>query len=73
MNHYKNLNWSMLLKKYPDEKERKFNIQEYHKILSNEFPDFLKEYIHTPAMQRLSGIGLLCGTDWTPLYKNRFY
>ena len=73
MNYYKNLNWSMLLKKYPDTKERKFDVQEYHKILSNEFPDFLKEYIHTTAMQRLSGIGLLCGTDWTQLYKNRFY
>ena len=24
-------------------------------------------------MQRLSGIGLLCGTDWTSLYKNRFF
>ena len=24
-------------------------------------------------MQRLAGVGLLCGTDWTALYKNRFY
>ncbi|MCQ2591422.1 MAG: HD domain-containing protein [Treponema sp.] len=24
-------------------------------------------------LQRLKGIGLLCGTDWTKLYKNRFY
>lgn len=44
----------------------------YHKILCKEFPDFLEKYISLPILQRLNGIGLLCGTDWTPLYSNRF-
>ncbi len=48
-------------------------IESYHKILSPDFPDFLKKYLELPLLQRLQGIGLLCGTDWTKLYKNRFY
>ena len=71
MNQYNNQNWNYILSKYPDNSN--FDIQKYHKILSPEFPDFLMEYINLPIMQRLSGIGLLCGTDWTKLYKNRFY
>ncbi|MBQ5847727.1 MAG: hypothetical protein IIW49_02285, partial [Treponema sp.] len=71
MNQYNNQNWDYILSKYSDNSN--FDIREYHKILSPEFPDFLTDYINLPIMQRLSGIGLLCGTDWTKLYKNRFY
>ena len=70
-NPYCTMDWKSMLKKYGE--NRAFYIDEYRKILSPEFPDFLLDYIKTPAMQRLSGAGLLCGTDWTPLYKNRFY
>jgi len=49
------------------------SIQKYHEILSPEFPDFLDKYLSLPILKRLSGVGLLCGTDWTPLYRNRFY
>lgn len=45
----------------------------YYKILSEDFPDFIKKYLSLPLLQRLSGIGLLCGTDWTPLYHNSFF
>ena len=48
------------------------NSYEYHKILSPDFPDFLHDYISLPIFQRLDGVGLLCGTDWTKLYSNRF-
>ena len=48
------------------------NISAYHAILSPEFPDFLHDYIRLPILQRLGGVGLLCGTDWTKLYSNRF-
>lgn len=58
---------------YPEQKGKDFNLQQYYKILSKDFPDFLKEYIEVPSLQRLKGIGLLCGTDFTKLYKNRFY
>ncbi len=45
---------------------------EYHKALCKDSPDFLEKYISLPIMKRLSGIGLLCGTDWTPLFHNHF-
>ncbi|MCR5763049.1 MAG: HD domain-containing protein, partial [Treponema sp.] len=50
----------------------KFNVSEYHSILCSDYPDFLDEYIALPVMQRLGGVGLLCGTDWTPLFNNKF-
>ena len=48
-------------------------ISDYHKILSPDFPSFLTPYINLPIMQRLSGIGLLCGSDYTSLFQNRFF
>lgn len=45
----------------------------YQKILCPVFPDFLKKYLSLKILERLKGIGLLCGTDWTPLFHNRFY
>lgn len=50
-----------------------WNTEKYHKILCSRIPEFLKDYIELPLVQRLSGIGLLCGTDWTELFRNRFY
>ena len=49
------------------------DLESYHSILSEDFPDFLQHYIELPIMQRLGSVGLLCGTDWTPLYHNRFW
>lgn len=49
-----------------------WNTSAYYKILCGEFPSFLNEYISIPLLQRLSGVSLLCGTDWTKLFKNRF-
>lgn len=69
-NYFEEYNWSKILSMYP---ETKWDTKEYHKILSPDFPDFLNDFINLPIMKRLEGIGLLCGTDWTPLYKNRFY
>jgi len=63
----------MSLNPWPKKPELEYNIEKYHAILCPQKPDFLKPYIQLPLMQRLAGIGLLCGTDWTPLYKNRFY
>lgn len=52
-----------------------YDLSEYYEILCphNDWPKFLDRYIELPLLQRLGGIGLLCGTDWTPLYKNRFF
>ena len=71
MNKFDKENWNSILAKYPNQSN--FDISKYHQILSPEIPDFLHNYINLPIMQRLKGIGLLCGTDWTKLYKNRFY
>ena len=45
----------------------------YHKILCKRAPDFLSKYISLPILKRLEGVGLLCGTDWTPLFHNSFF
>lgn len=45
----------------------------YHRILCKKKPDFLSKYISLPILKRLEGVGLLCGTDWTPLFHNNFF
>ncbi len=47
--------------------------REYHSILSREIPEFIRPYLELDCLKRLGGIGLLCGTDWTPLFNNRFW
>lgn len=71
-NYFEKYDWQTILNEHSQTK-KSFDIEEYYKILCPEFPNFLKKYIELPIIQRLSGIGLLCGTDWTSLYKNRFF
>lgn len=40
------------------------NVKKYYSILSNEFPEFLNDYIYTPEMQKLDGINQICGGYW---------
>lgn len=42
--------------------------KEYFKILSPVFPEWLHDYIDIPELQRLSGISMLCGTDYSNLF-----
>ncbi len=72
INYFDKYDWETMLNQHTPEK---YDISEYFEILCprEDWPDFLDRYIELPVMQRLSGVGLLCGTDWTPLYKNRFY
>lgn len=42
--------------------------REYLSLLSPEFPAWLLKYIATPDMQRLSGVSMACGWDYTGLY-----
>ena len=37
------------------------NTKEYYSILSEDFPQFLNDYIYTPEMQKLDGINQICG------------
>ena len=39
-------------------------IKEYFKILNEEIPDFLYDYINTKEMLRLNGISALVGSDY---------
>ena len=48
-------------------------VQAYFKILSPEFPEWFLEYIYTPEMQRIHGISIFCGTDYTKLFNNKFW
>ena len=74
-NYFDQFDWPtmMSLNEWPSDPAKFYDIKKYHKILSPDYPDFLDKYIALPVLQRLKGVGLLCGTDWTKLYKNRFY
>lgn len=69
-NFFEKYDFSAIINK---NKNSNFNISDYYKILSKDFPDFLQEFINLPLLKRLSGIGLLCGSDWTKLFSNRFF
>lgn len=76
-NFYDKYDWQYMLTAHPakgDEREKQDELKaRYFKILSPEFPEWIQPYLELPLMQRLKGVGLLCGTDWTRLYRNRFY
>ena len=74
-NYFDQFDWPtmMSLNPWPKDCAAEYDIKKYHKILSPDYPDFLNKYLALPILQRLKGVGLLCGTDWTKLYKNRFY
>lgn len=48
-------------------------IQKYFKILSNEFPEFLYDYINTPEMKKQAGISVSCGTIYSKMYNQMWY
>ncbi|MCL1965239.1 MAG: hypothetical protein FWF69_09305 [Firmicutes bacterium] len=48
-------------------------IQAYQDVLFAGIPKFLAPYLETKAMRRLRGIGLFCGTDYTKLYRHRYF
>ena len=72
MNFFEPYDWGTMLSAHP---LVKYDISEYFEILCphDDWPVFLDRYLKLPVLKRLEGVGLLCGTDWTPLYKNRFY
>ena len=48
-------------------------VREYLKILSPEFPKWLLDYINTPEMLRLNGIGMSCGTLYSKVYNDKYF
>lgn len=71
-NYFSKYDWNTMMSLHG---EVDFSIPLYHQILcpQNDYPAFLNRYIELPVLQRLKGVGLLCGTDWTNLYHNRLY
>ena len=47
--------------------------KDYFHTLSNDFPEFLWDYIDTPPMQRINTISIACGTDYTALFNHKFF
>lgn len=48
-------------------------IKSYYKILSEDFPEFLNDYINTPAMLKQSKISVSCGTIYSKMYNRMWY
>lgn len=48
-------------------------VSDYLKILSSDFPEWLLDYIETPEMQRIGGISMSCGTDYTKVFNVRYW
>ena len=71
-NFFDPYNWDYMLERNP---QGTYSVADYHAILCppEDYPEFLRPYLELPLLTRLKGIGLLCGTDWTRLYRNRFY
>ncbi len=48
-------------------------LREYFKVLSKDFPEFLLDYIDTPAMQKQDKISISCGTYYTKMASIDFW
>ena len=48
-------------------------VKEYFKILSNDFPEWLEDYIDTKEMQRIDKISYNCGTNYSKLFNVRYW
>ena len=59
------------MSKYLDDLDE--TLQKYFKLLSEEFPKFLYDYINTPAMQKQAGISVSCGTIYSKMYNQMWY
>ena len=73
MNYFDEFDWPTMMSLNPVKNKNEYDIKKYHNILEPNPPEFLQKYYELPMLQRLKNVGLLCGTDWTTLYKNRFY
>lgn len=48
-------------------------VKEYFKILSEEFPEWLEDYIATKEMQRIGKISFFCGADYSSFFNIRYW
>lgn len=76
-NYFEHCDWNWILHQDKEtgaagSRYTKDIITQYHSILCPKIPEFLHKYLELPLLTRLKGVGLLCGSDWTPLFCNRF-
>ena len=45
---------------------------DYFSILSEEFPSWLLDYIHTDEMQRIGKISMSCGADYSKCFDVKY-
>ena len=50
-----------------------YEVKEYFNILCDEFPLWLFDYINTKEMQRISTIGISCGTDYSKCFDVKYW
>ena len=50
-----------------------YEVKEYFKILSPEFPNWLLDYINTKEMKRLANISISCGMDYTKQFNIKYF
>lgn len=48
-------------------------LKEYFQILSEDFPEFLLDYINTPVMQKQDKISISCGTYYSKMFDIEFW
>lgn len=48
-------------------------VRNYFNILCSDFPEWLLDYINTPEMQRIGGISMSCGTDYSKIFNVRYW
>lgn len=46
---------------------------DYYAIFSKDIPSFLLEYLDIPELKRIGMVGMNCGTDYTNLFRNRYF
>lgn len=48
-------------------------MQDYFRILSADWPRWLGDYIATPEMQRLAGVCMFCGSNYTNIFRAKHF
>ena len=48
-------------------------IKDYFRVLSDEVPEFLYDYINTPEMQKQAGVSVSCGCFYSKMFQNNLW
>lgn len=48
-------------------------VKQYYKILCDEFPEWMLDYINVPEMERINKISMSCGTDYSNCFNLKYW